>query len=194
MVAKYAISNGAATGWKGRCMVSSENRMLSLAESAYRLLIKVGNIFGFWLLLLLFRLDFGYQYFKTGKGKLLDHQSIVDFFTSLHIPFPDFNAWFVGGVECVGGILLILGLAARPVGLVLSVNMAVAYLAVADDRAKVFDFIQHPIKNQDPFVQADPFFFLLTALLIFGFGAGPISIDRLIERWFNKKQPTKTPN
>ncbi|HEY9792790.1 MAG TPA: DoxX family protein [Candidatus Obscuribacterales bacterium] len=175
-------------------MFSTENPCFEPAASAYRLLIKAGNVLGYWLLLLLFRLDFGYQFFTTGKGKLLDHQSVADFFATLHIPFPGFNAWFVGGVECIGGMLLILGLAARPVGLILSVNMTVAYLSVADDRAKVLDFIQHPIKNQDAFVQADPFFFLLTALLIFGFGAGPISIDRLIEQALKKKQPTQKPN
>jgi putative oxidoreductase len=159
-----------------------DNRLFKLADSGYGLLAKLGNLFAI-VLLLFFRLNFGYQFFKSGRGKLIHHPDIVDFFTQLHIPFPDLNAWFVGGVECVGGILLIVGLATRPVGLILAINMIVAYLAVEDDRAKVFNFF----KDQDPFFQADPFFFLLTALLAFAFGGGPISFDGLIARWIGKK-------
>lgn len=136
-----------------------------------------------FLILLFFRLNWGYQYFVSGRGKFLNHSDIVDFFTSLHIPFPDFNAWFVAGVEAVGGILLILGLFNRPLGIILSINMIVAYLSVEDDRAKVLNFF----KEQDPFFQADPFFFLLTALLAFAFGAGPLSLDRLIVYLWNRR-------
>jgi putative oxidoreductase len=157
-----------------------------LADRAYGWFAKLANWFAI-VLLLFFRLNFGYQFFTNGRGKLINHPDIVDFFTELHIPFPDLNAWFVGGVECVGGILLIVGLATRPVGLILAINMIVAYLAVEDDRGKVFNFF----KDQDAFFQADPFFFLLTALLAFAFGGGPISIDGLIARWIHKK-PVQT--
>lgn len=144
---------------------------------------KAGNIFGI-LLLLFFRLNWGWQFFLTGKGKLIHHADIVQFFSSLHIPLPEFNAWFVAGAECLGGILLILGLATRPVGLVLSINMIVAYLSVDSDRQTILNFF----KDQDPFFQADPFFFLLTALLAFSFGAGPFSLDHLIAGKLNKKE------
>ncbi len=76
-----------------------------------------------------------------------------------------------------------LGLGARPVGLILAINMIVAYLSVADDKAKVLNFV----KDQDSFFHADPFFFLLTALLAFAFGAGPLSLDALIARLLKKK-------
>ncbi|MBY0360190.1 MAG: DoxX family protein [Candidatus Obscuribacterales bacterium] len=155
-----------------------------LLRTAYELLTKVANKTQI-LLLLFFRLNWGWQFFISGKGKLLDHPSVVEFFTSLHLPFPDFTAWFVSGVECIGGILLILGLATRPVGLVLSINMIVAYLSVEEDRLKVLNFFQ----DQDPFFAADPFFFLLTALLAFAFGGGPLSLDALLGKYvFNKKE------
>lgn len=150
--------------------------IFSILDKAYGLLFKVGNLSQI-LLLLFFRLNWGWQFFVSGKGKLLNHSDIVDFFASLHLPFADFTAWFVAGVEAAGGILLLLGLAARPVGLLLSVNMTVAYLAVDDDRQKVFNFF----KDQDAFFHADPFFFLFTALLAFCFGAGPLSLDQLIK-------------
>lgn len=150
--------------------------MLAIIEKAYTLLFRAGNCSQI-LLLLFFRLNWGYQFFVSGRGKLANHSDIVDFFSSLHLPFPDITAWFVAGVECVGGILLLLGLAARPVGLILAINMTVAYLAVDDDRQKFFNFF----KDQDAFLHADPFFFLLTGLLAFAFGAGPLSLDRLIK-------------
>jgi putative oxidoreductase len=134
-------------------------------------------------ILLFFRLNWGWQYFTTGRGKLLDHAPVVDFFTTLHLPFPDATAWFVGGVECVGGILLLLGLAARPTGFILAINMIVAYLSVESDRKKVLEFFT----DQDPFFAADPFFFLLTALLALAFGAGPVSLDALIHKFAFKK-------
>lgn len=156
-----------------------------LATRIYGLLISGGNVFQI-LLLLFFRLNWGWQFFVTGQGKLTGHANVVDFFTSLHLPFPDATAWFVGGVECVGGLLLLIGFASRPVGIILSINMIVAYLSVDDDRHTVFNFF----KDQDPFFKADPFFFLLTALLAFAFGAGPISVDNLIKKFISKKDAT----
>jgi putative oxidoreductase len=141
------------------------------------MLIGIAN----WLqsiLLLIFRLTWGWQFFTTGQGKLQNHAKVVEFFTSLNIPFPDLNAWFVGGVETVGGVLLLAGLASRPVGLILTINMIVAYLSVDDDRAKVFNVLKEP----DKFLQADPFFFLLTAALVLAFGAGIFSVDAILAR------------
>ena len=139
-------------------------------------------IFAQVFVLLFFRLNWGWSFFISGKGKLLHHGDIVDFFSSLHLPFPDFTAWFVASVECVGGILMLLGLGARPVGLILSINMLVAYLSVEADRQKFFHFFQ----DRDAFFAADPFLFLLAALVIFAFGAGPISLDALIAKALKK--------
>lgn len=147
-----------------------------------KLIVNSGDFFQI-LLLLFFRLNWGWQFFQTGQGKLMNHSQIVDFFTSLNLPMPDLTAWFVSGVECFGGLLLLAGLLTRPVGLVLSVNMIVAYLSVDDDRAKVFNFF----KDQDPFFQADPFFFMLAGMLAFSFGGGPVSLDALIQKLMAKR-------
>lgn len=148
-----------------------------------QLLTKVGN-FVQKFLLLFFRLNWGYQFFLAGQGKLAHHQKVAEFFASLHLPFPGWTAWFVALVECCGGILLIAGLGTRAVGLILTINMIVAYLSVDTDRQALFNFF----KNQTPFLQADPFFFLLTALLVFAFGAGPISLDALLSKWLRRKK------
>lgn len=130
------------------------------------------------LILLAFRVYWGWQLHGTGVGKLENHEKIVEFFTSLNIPLPGLNAWFVGGVEYVGGILLLLGLFARPTAALVSVTMLVAYISVPDDRAKLLGIFSDP----EPFIAADPFFFLLTALLVLGFGPGKISLDWLLRR------------
>ena len=166
--------------------MTQENKILLLARKGYELLIGAGSLMQH-IFLLAFRLSWGVQFYQSGAGKLKNHADIVSFFTDLGIPLPDLNAWVVAGVECVGGILLLAGLASRPVGLVLTVTMTVAYLSVADDRAKVFNMFKDP----DAFLQADPFFFLLTALLVFCFGPGKISVDYLLGRFlFNKNDST----
>lgn len=159
---------------------------LKFVVASYGSYVKVASLLQ-PLILLAFRLTWGYQFFKTGKGKLLHHQDIVEFFSTLGIPQPDLNAWFVGGLECIGGILLVIGLASRLVALPLAISMVVAYLSVAEDRAKFFSMFSNP----DPFLQADPFFFLLTALIVLAFGPGPISIDYLLGRIFKKIGPKK---
>ena len=135
------------------------------------------------LILLAFRAHWGWLFFQTGKGKLLNHDRVVGFFTSLGIPAPELNAWFVGAVEMGGGLLLLLGLLSRPIALVLSVNMLVAYLSVVEDRQALLGIVTDPA----PFIAADPFFFLLTSLLVLAFGPGFLSLDSLWAKYFQKK-------
>lgn len=151
--------------------------LIRLGELAYSWLIESGNFLQHFLLLA-FRINWGWQFYESGLGKLTHHEKIVAFFTSLNIVQPELNAWFVGGLECVGGLLLLVGFASRPIGLMLTTNMLVAYLAVDEDRAKLLNVFSNP----DPFLNADPFFFMLTALLVFCFGPGAISIDGMIAK------------
>lgn len=130
------------------------------------------------IFLLVFRLYWGWQFFTIGQGKLFHHEKVAGFFGTLHIPFPSLSAWFVGGLECFGGLLLLVGLCSRPVALLLTISMTVAYLAVPADQAKVLSIFHNP----NPFLSADPFFFWLTAVLVFCFGPGLVSLDALIKR------------
>jgi uncharacterized membrane protein YphA (DoxX/SURF4 family) len=50
-------------------------------------------------------------------------------FTKLSIPFPDFTASFVGGLEIVGGLLILLGLGTRFVAVPFIIEMVVATLS-----------------------------------------------------------------
>src|SRR5262249_36764775 len=140
------------------------NKLINLIVKGYNLLIKAGNLLQ-PLVLLAFRLAWGIEFFVSGQGKLKNHSDIVDFFASLHIPFPDLNAWFVGGLELTGGVLLILGFLSRPIGLLLAVNMTVAYLAVDSDRELFLNMFKST-KDWDSFTQADPYFYWLTAIIV----------------------------
>lgn len=126
--------------------------------------------------LLAVRLYWGWQFAQTGWGKLHHLAQITEFFRSLGIPFPAFNAHFVSGLEFVGGLLLIAGLASRLTGFLLAANMFVAYWTA--DRDALFSFFSDPGK----FYGADPYTFLFASLLVLIFGAGFFSLDAAIAR------------
>ena len=128
------------------------------------------------LILLIFRVYWGLKFYHTGMGKLENHANVVEFFTALGIPLPGLQAWFVGGLECVGGLLLLLGLCSRPIAFMLSITMVVAY--ATSER----DALLNIFNDAGPFLQADPFLFLLTTLLVLAFGPGVVSLDALIKR------------
>lgn len=131
------------------------------------------------LVLFVFRFHWGLAFFHDGKAKLENHEKVAEFFASLGIPAADLQAWFVSGLECVGGVLLLVGLFSRPIALLLTGNMIVAYLSVPDDRATVLNVWN----DAEPFLQATPFFYLLTSVLILAFGPGAISLDRVWTRF-----------
>ncbi|MCO6430038.1 MAG: DoxX family protein [Deltaproteobacteria bacterium] len=149
-----------------------------MAVKAYGILISIGDLFLQHLILLVFRLHWGWQFYTTGKAKLVNHSDVAAFFGRLGIPAPSLNAWFVGGLECIGGVLLMIGLMSRPIALLLSVTMAVAYISVEKDREAVLNLFTDP----DPFLSAEPFFFLLTALLVLAFGPGYLSLDAFFKK------------
>ncbi len=126
--------------------------------------------------LLLVRLYWGWQFLQTGWGKLHNLSHVRDFFGSLGIPAPGFTAPAIASLEFFGGILLIVGLGSRLIGLLLAGNMFVAY--VTSDREALFSVLKDPGK----FYVADPFTFLFASLIIVVFGAGIFSLDALIAR------------
>ncbi|HQQ78409.1 MAG TPA: DoxX family protein [Thermoanaerobaculia bacterium] len=134
------------------------------------------------LVLLVLRLVWGWQFLTTGLGKLQNHARVTDFFTSLGIPLPGLNAWFVGGLEMVGGALLLLGLFSRPIALLLTGNMFVAYLT--GDRPALLGVFH----DLDAFLKADPFWFLFVSVVVLTLGPGAISLDRLLAKVISGKR------
>ncbi len=128
------------------------------------------------LLLLIIRLYWGWEFFLTGKGKLMDLQKPTEFFQSLGIPFPHAQAMLAGTTECVGGLLLLAGLCSRLISIPLTILLTVAYLTADLDKAKMI------FSDPDKFLTADEFLFLFVVVIVLAFGPGIFSIDWLIKR------------
>src|SRR5439155_5683954 len=79
-----------------------------------------------WAGPLLMRLIVGYTFMLTGWGKLTNLAQVTENFVSWGIPFPKILPPFVSGVECFGGVMLILGLFTRIPAAMLAVVMLVA--------------------------------------------------------------------
>jgi len=131
--------------------------------------------------MLLLRLYWGWQLAQSGWGKLHHLSNVGEYFASLNLPMPAQMAVFIACVEFFGGIFLALGLASRVTGLVLTVNLTMAY--VLGDREALLSFFSDP----DKFVAAAPFAFLLVALIVLIFGAGKISADTAMAFFFGQR-------
>ena len=126
--------------------------------------------------LLLVRVYWGWQFAQTGWGKLHHLSHVAQYFSSLGLPLPGFTAGFVSALEFVGGILLIAGLGTRLIGLLLAVDMFVAYLTT--DLSALASIISDP----DKFYGDAAYTFLIASLIVLIFGAGRFSLDYLIWR------------
>jgi putative oxidoreductase len=133
--------------------------------------------------LLFVRVYWGLQLAQNGWGKLHNLVHVAEYFASLGLPAPGPTATFVATVEFLGGILLAIGLFSRFIGLVLSIDMLMAYITA--DREALFSLISDPGK----FYVADPYTFLFAALIILIFGPGLFALDTLLLRRF--PYPTK---
>lgn len=128
-------------------------------------------------LLLFLRIWWGWGFYVAGSEKFANIARTAEFFGALDIPLPHLASYLVAFVECAGGILLILGLLSRIATLPLIVTMVVAlFTAHYEAIAKVWTNYTFAQVVEEP-----PFFFLLSSLLIFAFGAGALSIDYFLE-------------
>ena len=153
-----------------KCVLTSGYRLLACAASYLQS-----------PLLLAIRLYWGWQFFQTGKGKLMNLDRITEFFQSLHIPMPKLNACLAGGTECFGGLLLLLGLGSRLVSLPLIFTMIIAYVTADLDKVKAI------FSDPDKFVTAAPFLFMFAAVIVLAFGPGKFSLDWLIGKKISSK-------
>lgn len=153
-----------------KCVAAHDRfrRMASLAQSP---------------LLLVVRFYWGWQFAQAGWGKLHNLAHVAGFFTSLGIPLPGLMAPFIAGLEFVGGLLLMLGLASRLTALVLAGDMVVAFLAA--DREALLSVFSDPGK----FYSATPYTFLFACLLVLVFGPGRFALDAWIARHYDSTHP-----
>src|SRR4051794_17880892 len=113
--------------WQKTSNAMNNLSLTSRIQHAYALLVLWASKLQSPLLLAL-RLYWGWQFFGTGSAKLQDHQAFTERFMGWHIPLPGLSVWLAGTTECVGGLLLLVGLASRLTALPLIFTMVVAYL------------------------------------------------------------------
>ncbi|HEY4001717.1 MAG TPA: DoxX family protein [Candidatus Xenobia bacterium] len=117
-------------------------------------------------------------YAKTHQG----HDKILGLLTSLNIPFPALNAWFLGYLEWFGAYLIMVGLFTRPIAFAQMISMAVAVMTA--DRS---DFLScwgsSGDKGPTDITTLVLFCYLIWLVM---FGAGPLSIDYILGRFFRQ--------
>jgi putative oxidoreductase len=131
-----------------------------------------------WIAPLATRVVIGLAFFHTGLGKWRHFERTVQYFGSLGIPFPTFNAGLVASMELVGGTLLIAGLLTRVMAAGLSSTMVVALLT-ADTHAFLSSWSS--ASDLSP-TDVASFTFLLFLLWLVLKGPGVVSLDTLLAK------------
>lgn len=131
------------------------------------------------LFLFYMRAVWGHQFFIKGITKLSNIDAVAQFFATLNISDPLFLAYVVALCETVGGICLFVGFASRFVAIPLIAIMVSALSLAHSDAFIELRFLLEPAR----LVHEAPYPFLLTALLVFIFGPGRVSIDAWLKRW-----------
>jgi putative oxidoreductase len=129
-----------------------------------------------WLAPLIARITVGWVFLWSGWGKLTDLPTVVQNFVGWGIPLPQLLGPFVSGVEFFGGLLLLVGLLSRISAGALGVTMIDAIRSArwgeVDSLVSLLGF--------------DEFEYLALFLWLAIAGAGPISVDHWLERWFDR--------
>lgn len=125
-----------------------------------------------WAGPLIARIVVGYTFMLTGWGKLQNLEAVTEAFAGWGIPFPQVMTPFVAGVECFGGLFLILGLLTRISGGALAVTMIVA---IASAKWGDVDSLETLLGFEEA-----TYFAVFTWLAICG--AGKASLDFPMER------------
>ncbi len=116
------------------------------------------------------RLTVGLVFIGTGWGKLHALPDVTEFFASLHIPAPAFNARLTAATEFFGGLAILLGLGTRLVALPLGFTMVIAIVT-----AKRGD-----ITGLTALVGLEEWSYLVFFIWLALAGAGPLSVDGLV--------------
>jgi putative oxidoreductase len=125
-----------------------------------------------WLPPTVARLTIGWVFLQSGWGKVHSIPKVAAFFTQLGIPAPEFQARLVAGTELVCGALILLGLATRIATLPLMITMVVA-LSTA---------LKGDIHELSDLFGLSEYLYIALLLWLGAYGAGPISLDRIIAK------------
>jgi len=147
---------------------------------------------------LITRVLIGLMFFAAGSGKLGNLEQATHNFTRMGIPAPGFNAAFIGTLETVGGLLLVVGLGTRIFAFLLSCTMAVALATAHLKQVKGALNLLPPAEGEGPssalqipsqLLDIGPVVFLLLLVWLLLSGPGKLSIDFFIRKWLGVDAP-----
>jgi putative oxidoreductase len=125
----------------------------------------------------LVRLLVGLVFLSEGIQKFLFPQALgVGRFIKIGIPAPQFFAPFVGAVEIVGGLLLVIGLLTRLASIALLIDISVAILTTKVPMLAKSGFWATAHEARTDFCM------LLGAIFLIVVGAGASSVDKQLDR------------
>jgi putative oxidoreductase len=132
-----------------------------------------------WLGILLARIAVGLLFFLSGRGKLFipeRREQMRQTLLEAHVPFPQFNAFFVSMVEFVFGLLLILG-AITPLACVMLGGVMIA--AIATTAVKNIK-VTSPLGWLSEFLYLPELLCLVILFWLFLSRPGWLSVDHLL--------------
>ena len=136
-----------------------------------------------WLAPLFARITVGWVFLLSGWGKLSDLPAVTQNFVGWGIPAPHLLAPFVSGVEFFGGLFLLAGLFTRISAGALGITMIVAIRS-----AKWAD-----VDSLETLLGFDEFEYLALFVWLAIAGAGALSVDHLLQRWYDGRRAAPAP-
>lgn len=116
------------------------------------------------------RLAVAYGFYEPAMMKWADIGSIAEWFSSMGLPFPTFNAYMAASTELLGVVLLTLGLFTRLISIPLMIVMIVAISTV---------HLSHGFSAGDNGFEI-PLYYMLFLAIFASLGAGKLSLDYLL--------------
>jgi len=125
------------------------------------------------------RIVVGWVFLWSGWTKLHALPRMIENFREWGIPAPEFFTPLASGIECVGGILLLIGLLTRFAAVPMMIVMIVAIIS-----AKLAD-----VDSLETFLGFDEVaYFVMFAWLAIA-GPGPVSVDHVVLKAFRPDRP-----
>jgi len=129
-----------------------------------------------WFPILLARICLGIFFTLSGFFKVFhpkQHTALLETLQKAHVPFPEFNAYFVPILEFIGGILIIIGFLCSLASLMLFAIMIIAL--VTDRIASVA--LHGGLMTLENFLYLPEVLYALMFLWLFFSGPGKVSLD-----------------
>ncbi len=121
---------------------------------------------------LILRLMLAYGFLEPTWNKMQDVHAIGEWLASMELPAPYFQAWLVTITECLGVVLLTLGLGTRIIAIPLIITMMVAIKTVHWDNGFAAGDNGYEI----------PLYYALMLLCLIFTGSGIISLDHVLSK------------